>query len=307
MPLIIGIMVVLLAIFGLSFLGGALGASLLGGEGLSFFELHRPSPELETGELFHIFSFPISNTILAAWVTIIVLVGICYAATRRISLVPSRLQGLLEMVLEWLLNFVENAAGKENARRFFPLIATVFLFVLMNAWLSLLPFYGHSIYTQGGEELLRGANTDINLPLALALVCVITVEYWGMRSVGGLRYLTLNFFQFGLLVRSIKQIFRGEVRPALMGVVIGLINVFVGLLELLSHFVRIISFTFRLFGNMTAGEILLLIVVFLVPLVFVFPFYGLELLVGLLQALIFAGLTTVFATMAVAVHAEEEG
>jgi F-type H+-transporting ATPase subunit a len=151
--------------------------------------------------------------------------------------------------------------------------------------------------------LLRGANTDINLPLALALVSFVFVEYFGLRS-HGLRYLG-KFINVGQFFRSMGQLFRGRFKAGLSGLFSGAVNIFVGILETLSELIRIVSFTFRLFGNMTAGEILLLIVAFLVPWVLALPFYGLELLVGFVQALIFAGLTLVFVTIAVTPHEAE--
>ena len=198
---------------------------------------------------------------------------------------------MMEAIVEFLLNMTEGAIGKERARTIFPLVATIFLFVLFNAWLSLLPVFGPIGYKDEhgaiAIPLLRNASTDINLPLALALVVVVAVEYWGVRAVGALRYAG----QF----LNVRQLLRG--RP------MGVIDLFVGGLEALSHLIRILSFTFRLFGNMTAGKILLLIAAFLVPFLAV-PFYGLELLLGVVQALIFAGLTMVFAAMAVLPHEE---
>ena len=139
----------------------------------------------------------------------------------------------------------------------------------------------------GGEfklatHLIRPAGTDLNMPLALALVSFVFVEYWGFRA-HGFGYLK-KFFAFGDLLRG---------RPS------GLINVFVGILELLSELVRVVSFTFRLFGNMTAGEILVIMITFLVPFVATQFVFGLELLVGLIQSVIFAGLTLVFLSVAV--------
>jgi F-type H+-transporting ATPase subunit a len=127
--------------------------------------------------------------------------------------------------------------------------------------------------------------------MAIAIISVITVEYWGIRHIGALRYLG-QFFNF-------KNLLKG--RP------LGLIDLFIGMLELLSHLIRILSFTFRLFGNMTAGEVLLLIVAFLVPFILAVPFYGLELLIGFMQALIFAGLTLAFGVTAMTPHEEEHG
>ena len=302
--LFIGILVLL---FVVSFISGSLGASLFGDLGLpGWLSVPRPAPELPAEVVFHIFGFPITNTIIASWLSIIVLVGVFYAITRRIKLVPSRGQSILEAIIGWLLNFCQSVAGEKNGRRFFPVIATIFLFVLANAWLSLLPGFGSITIAGehgGGVHLLRGANTDINLPLALALVSFVFVEYFGLRS-HGLRYLR-KFFSVGQFLNSIGQLFRGRFKAGLSGLFTGFINIFVGLLELLSELIRIVSFTFRLFGNMTAGEILLLIAAFLVPWVLALPFYGLELLVGLVQALIFGGLTLVFVTIAVTSHEAE--
>jgi len=307
-PVLVGISVLILALGVISLLSGALGKSLLGDIGLpGWLSVPQPHPELPAGVVFHLLGFPITNSIITAWLSIIVLVGISYAVTRRLRLIPSRLQSILEAAVGWLLNLCQEVAGKENGRRFFPVVATIFLFVIANAWLSLLPGFGSILITNAEGEtvhLLQGANTDINLPLALALISFIFVEYWGIRSLGGRRYLR-KFVNVGQFFRSMGQLVRGRLRAGLSGMFTGVIDIFVGMLEALSELVRIISFTFRLFGNMTAGEILLLIVAFLVPWVLVLPFYGLELLVGFVQALIFSGLTLVFATIAVTHHEAE--
>ena len=307
-PVLVGISVLILALGVIGLLSGALGKSLLGDIGLpGWLSVPQPHPELPAEVVFHLLGFPITNSIITAWLSIIILVGIFYAATRRVKLVPTRLQSMLESALGWLLNLCQEVAGEQNGRRFFPVVATIFLFVITNAWLSLLPGFGSILITNAEGEtvhLLRGANTDINLPLALALISFIFVEYWGIRSLGGRRYLR-KFVNVGQFFRSMGQLVRGRLRAGLSGMFTGVIDIFVGMLEALSELVRIISFTFRLFGNMTAGEILLLIVAFLVPWVLVLPFYGLELLVGFVQALIFSGLTLVFATIAVTHHEAE--
>jgi F-type H+-transporting ATPase subunit a len=302
-----GVLFVFLLLLVGGFVIGPLGRSMFGDLGLpSWLSVPRPSPELPAKEVFHLFGFPITNSIIGAWLTMIVLVGFSYAVTRRMKMVQGRLQGAFEFLLGWLYNLCQRVAGEENGRRFFPVVATIFLFVAFNAWLSLIPGFGSiTVTTAEGEHvhLLRGANTDINMPLALALVSFIFVEYFGLKSLG-IRYLG-KFLNMGQFLRSIGQIVRGRIRAGLNGLFTGVIHVFVGFLEALSELVRIISFTFRLFGNMTAGEILLLIAAFLVPWVFAIPFYGLELLVGFVQALIFSGLTLVFLTLAVAHHGEE--
>ena len=270
-----------------------------------------PDPFYRLGPIY------ITNTLIASWISIIVLTGLCYFATRKMKLVPRGLQNLVETVVEILLNFVEGVAGKENGRRFFPVIATIFLFVLMNAWMGLLPIFnvigtGHTGTSETlfwgdysgfivDTALLRPANTDINIPLMLALVSFIFVEYCGITSIGFRHYVS-RFFRYGQLLRGLGQLIRGRIKSAAGVFFYGAIDVFVGALELISEFVRIISFTFRLFGNMTAGEILLLMMAFLIPVVVAVPFYGLEIILGFVQALIFAGLTLIFATVAVTPH-----
>ena len=299
--------IILLALFLTGLIVGPLGSSLLGIKAPSFLSVSKPHVELPSEGIFHVSGFTITNTLIASWLTIIFLVGLFYACTRRMKLIPGRLQNLAEIFVETLSNFVKGVAGENHARTLFPVVATIFLYVLTNAYLALLPFFGTIGITEHDgafAPLLRAANTDINLPLSIALISFILIEYWGLRSLGFLRYLN-SFFNFGQLRDGFVSLFKGKIRPAISGILFGFINLFVGGLEVLSHFIRIISFTFRLFGNMTAGEILLLVVSFLIPLIASIPFYGLELLVGFLQALIFAGLTLVFGVIAMAPHAEE--
>ncbi len=305
-PLVIGIAGIFLLLLVIGFISGPLGTSMFGDLGLpEWISVPRPSPELPPEVVFHAFGFPITNSIIGAWLTMGFLVIFSAIVTRRLKLVPGRLQTAFELMLGALFDFCRRVAGEENGRRFFPVVATIFLFVAFNAWLSLVPGFG-SIEITNAEghhvHLLRGANTDINMPLALALVSFAFVEYFGLRTLG-LNYVK-KFLNVGQFFRGLAHIGRGRLRAGFGGLFHGFINIFVGSLEALSEFIRIVSFTFRLFGNMTAGEILLLIAAFLVPWVFALPFYGLELLVGFVQALIFAGLTLVFLTLAVAHHGE---
>ena len=289
-------------LFIVGFAMGAIGAAFFGSEEgfLPKPEIHLPPQAIlaqdAAEEGLPPNRFVLTNTLLSSWTATLVLLLLFFIATRRMDVgrAPRGLQNLVEGVVAVTYDFVEGVAGRENARRFFPLFATIFLFVVINAWLGLLPFYpslgfldeeGHI-----SRHLLRPAGTDLNMPLALALVSFVFVEYWGIRILG-FRYFG-KFFRFGTLLRG--NVFQG------------LIDIFVGFLELLSELVRVVSFTFRLFGNMTAGEILLLVTGFLIPFVFILPFYGLEILVGFIQALIFAGLTLVFVTIAVTPHEAEE-
>lgn len=282
-----------------------------------FFPTPKPHIALPAEAVFYIGSFPIYNTLLASWLAILLLAAVFYLGTRKMKLIPKGWQNGVEAVYEALYNFVKETAGEENARRFFPVIATIFFYVIAAALTSLLPGFdtigiGHMGQEAGAffgtyqgwiveEPLLRKANTDVNFPLALAIISFVFVTYSGIRGLGFRRYAS-KFARLGQSFHGIGQLVRGKVRSGLSGLFLGLIDIFVGALEAISEFVRIISFTFRLFGNMTAGMVLLLMISFLVPWIIAVPFYGLELLLGFVQALIFAGLTLVFATIAVRPH-----
>ena len=249
-------------------------------------------------------NFIVTNTLLSCWIASAVLVLIFALGARRASLVPGRFQNFCEIVIEGLLRFVEGTVGPQRSRMLFPVIATIFLFVLINAWIGLLPIYpAMGFMTEGVVEihLLRPAGTDINMPLALALVSFVFVEFLGLKMLG-IGYFG-KFIRISSLGRGLSALFQFKILEAFQGL---LDFFFVGPLEAFSEFVRLISFTFRLFGNMTAGEILVLVSAFLVPFVATVGVYGLELLVGFIQGLIFAGLTLVFAAIAMTAH-EHEG
>lgn len=263
-----------LALVGVSL--GALGAKLL------------PVPEVHIApqKVFEVGGFTVTNTLMSAWLTTLVVVLLFGVGTRKMRIVPGRMQGLLEAVVGALYGFVEGVAGPRYGRRFFPVLATIFIFVAFNAWMALLPIYPTVGFTAEGSDhitthLFRSAGTDVNMPLALAIVAFVFFEVWGFRA-HKLGYLK-EFFRFGNPVQT-----------------------FIGLLELVSHFIRVISFTFRLFGNMLAGEIVLFMMTFLTIFMTPVIFYGLEILVGGVQAMVFMGLTLVFTSMAVASHGEHE-
>ena len=199
---------------------------------------------------------------------------------------PSRLQSMIEFMIENIFNFIESITGKVKANLYFPLIATLFFFILISNWIGLLPGMGtigtHAIIH--GESVFvpyfRAPTADLNTTLALAIITMVMVQIYGFRFLG-----------FGYLKKFFD--FKGP------------INFFVGILELLSEFSKVISFAFRLFGNVIAGEILLLVMAFLLPYFGPTPFIGLEIFVGFIQALVFMMLTTVFCNMATIGHGSE--
>lgn len=294
MVILIGILIAV----GWAFVNGAIGVVFFGGEPflekphVSLIPHALATSGLELGGATQ--AFAITNTLLSSWITTFVLIAIFFLATRNMSMVPKGIQNLMEFAVESLYNFVISVAGAEYGKKFFPLIATILFFVLFNAWLALIPIYQSLAYVSNDGNVvahfLKPAGTDVNMPLALGLISFVYFEFWGFKA-HGIRYLG-EFFRFG-------QLLKGNIG-------MGLVDVFVGILEFFSHIIRMISLTFRLFGNMTAGEILLLVAGFLMAFGAPLPFYGLELLVGFVQALIFAGLTLVFAVVAVASHEGEE-
>lgn len=230
----------------------------------------------------HIGALPITNSMALSWIATLFLVTVGVLATKNISVIPNKLQNFFEMIVEFLLNTANAVIGDEKStRKYFPLLATIFIFIVTNNWLGLLPGVGtigvHHI--KEGQQILvpffRSANADLNTTLALAVIAVFSVQIFGIAAIG--------FFKYAKKFINFK----------------GPIDFFVGALELISEISKMISFSFRLFGNIFAGEILLTVVAFLVPYIAPIPFFGLELFVGVVQALVFMMLTLVFIRIAI--------
>jgi F-type H+-transporting ATPase subunit a len=183
-----------------------------------------------------------------------------------------------------LLSLVAGIAGERKAKKIFPYIATFFLFILLSNWFGLLPGVGTiltpDIHTHKLVPLLRGATADLNITLGLALVSVYMTQVVGVRNLG------LGYFKKFIDISN----------P---------IKFFIGVLEMVAEFAKILSFAFRLFGNIFAGEVLLVVMASIVPIIAPLPFIGLEIFVGLVQALVFAMLTLVFMNLATISHSEE--
>ncbi len=232
---------------------------------------------LHADKLFDWF-FPINNALVSAWFSIAVLVTIALFIKYKIRIVPGRFQTLIESLFEYVLDYMEEVLeNKKLARRLFPIIMTIFLFVLVSNWAEHLPFFETlKIHTNYGEvALFKSANTDLNTTLALAIISFFTVEILGVASLGVWKY-TAKFINFS--------------SP---------LNFAIGIIELISELARLIAFSFRLFGNILAGEVLILIVKYFVPYMLPVPLIGFELFVGFIQAAIFALLTLYFVKLAI--------
>jgi len=233
--------------------------------------------------------FPITNTfVMTILISIVIIIG-SLVLNRKKAPVPRGFQNLMEFVLEGLLNLVDGVTGdRKQTMRFFPIVATIFIFVILSNWIELVPGLGTIGVNQihQGEEVfvpfIRSPSADLNMTAAIAIFAVISAQFMGITAIGAKKYAG-KFF-----VNPFKK-------PYFIGT-------FVGLLEIISEFAKIISFSFRLFGNIFAGEVLLLVMLSLVAYLVPIPFLFLELFVGFIQALVFAMLTLVFFKMAAEAH-----
>jgi F-type H+-transporting ATPase subunit a len=235
--------------------------------------------------LFHIGSFPLTNAFFITLSISFLVIVASLAFGRRLKTVPTGAQNVVELVVEGWWNLVQGIAqDKALARRFFPLVATIFIFVLLSNWAGLLPGTGTvGVYGEHhGQQMLipfvRSGSADLNMTLALSLVAVLSIQFMGIAAIGVAKYAG-KFF-----VNPFHK-------PYLIGT-------FVGLLELISEVIRMVSFSFRLFGNVFAGEVLLVVILNLMPYLLPLPFLVMELFVGFIQAAVFAMLTLVFLKMA---------
>ncbi len=248
------------------------------------------APPLASETIAYIGTFPIRNSMLMAWLAMGVIIAFALLLRRtRYRDVPGRFQAFGELIIEGLFDFYDSVVqDRALTRRFFPLVTTIFLFLVLANWMGILPGVG-SITIPGFHEghavmlpLFRSMNADVNMTLAVALISVIATQMFGIAMLG--------------VGPHLGKYFVAPWRDPIMS--------FVGILELIAEFAKIISFTFRLFGNIFAGEVLLVVISFLVPYIAPLPFLGLEVFVGFIQGLVFALLTLVFLTIATAAHGE---
>lgn len=258
---------------------------------------------LKPAALIHIGKFAITNSMLVTWVVAAGIIVFAQLAMRKIERIPSGAQNFWEWLVEGLYNFLENIIGRELVRKTFWFFATIFIFILFVNWFGLIPGvgtigWGHHDPATGifhvDRPLLRGGNADLNMTTAMAAIFFVLWVVWAIQAngVGGfLRHL------FGA---------KGET-TGILKLVMVVVFFMVGWLEVISILFRPVSLSFRLFGNIYAGESTLEVMSNMVPFLswlIPIPFYFLELLVGVVQALVFTLLTAVF-TLLIAQHESE--
>jgi F-type H+-transporting ATPase subunit a len=258
-------------------------------------ELHIPTLAPET--LFHIGKLPITNTVVNTWLAMGVFLALGLWLRKRICLKPSKTQNFLEFFLEKLLGYFDQVTGdRKKTLRFLPIAGSIFFFILLSNWLGLLPGTGSIKF--GHNMLFRPANTDLNLTVAMAAVAVISSHIFGLVTVGVFTHLN-KFIQIGTFVKSLTK---GPV-----AIFTAVIELAVGLIEIVSEIAKVLSLSLRLFGNIFAGEVLISVLSSLVAVAVPVPFMMLELLVGLIQAGVFTMLTLVYLTVMTATpHGYEE-
>ena len=285
--------------------------------------IQLPAENVSKSPLFG--NFYLTNTLIATIIADVVLILIAFAVTRAVrsgELIPRGIPGAIEAILEVINNLTESTAGKWT-KSIFPFFATITLLVLVVNWMELIPGVDsigrleHAAHGNPIEEVIPGvwtvvkppseaaadaheggyalvpfvrvASTDLNFTVALALISVVMTQVMGVRALGA-TYFTKFINVGGIFTRP----------------VFGLIDFFVGLLELLSEFSKLLSFSFRLFGNIFAGSVLLFVIGTLIPVFVQSMFLGLEFFVGLIQAVVFGMLTMVFMAQATQGHGEHQ-
>ncbi len=267
-------------------LGATFGAS--GAEAVAHAEHHGLTPD---APVFQVGPVQFTNSMLVTWIVAALLILVAQLATRKVQMVPTGLQNFVEWLVESMYGFFEEILGKDLVKKSFWFFCTLFVFILFTNWFGLVP--GVGTITYGGEPILRGGNADLNTTLAMSLVFFFLWVVWSFQSLG--------------IGGFLKHIFSGgDNGKGFTALFMAAIFIFVGVIEVISITFRPVSLSFRLYGNVFAGENILESMMhlggtwfgWLLPL----PFYFLELLVGIVQALVFALLTSVFTALMCAHH-----
>ncbi|KKQ52789.1 MAG: ATP synthase subunit a [Parcubacteria group bacterium GW2011_GWD2_38_11] len=258
--------------------------------------------------IVHIGNFTITNSLIMSWMTVAILVTffilVGKKAKKNIAGKPKGIQNFFEIILEQALNMADSVTGgRKKTLKFLPIVLALFLFILVSNWMGLLPGVGTIGFVETGEHgkvfvpLFRGATADLNTTLAIALFSVIISHIFGVVMVGLWDHFN-KFVNIKAIIAIPKKIKKD---PTI--IMVNPIKIFVGLIEIVGEIAKVASLSLRLFGNIFAGEVLLASMMAISAFILPLPFMFLELIVGIVQALVFAILTLAF--MSIATTAEE--
>ncbi len=256
--------------------------------------------------IFHFQNFTVTNALFTSWFVVILIIIISLVLRFKLREVPGKIQNIFELMIEGALSLCDQVTNnRELSMKIFPIAISAFFFILINNWLGIMPLGGFGLIEEGEHGLafipfLRGGTADINTTIALAVMAVLGANIFGVFSIG--LWKTFNKY---VNLKALGGIV-SKVRKDPMVVVVAPITFFVGLIEIIGEFAKVASLAFRLFGNVFAGEVLLASMAALFAYVVPIPFLFLEILVGVIQALIFSMLLVVYFTIGATDHDEHE-
>src|SRR3989339_2219311 len=248
--------------------------------------------------IYYLGDFAVTNSLLVSWAVVAIIIVFSLALRLGIKKIPGKIQGAYEMAIEWFLATFDSITGsRAKSAQFFPLIFAFFIFILLNNWFGLLPGVGTigQVVDEYGELVfvpyLRGGTADLNTTLALGLIAIVASHLFGIFKIGFWHHFN-KFININAFLEIPKKIFK---EPTI--ILVNPIKAFVGIVEVVGEIAKVASLSFRLFGNIFAGEVLLASMAAMVAWLVPIPFMFLELIVGVIQALIFAMLTLAFLTI----------
>ena len=248
--------------------------------------------------IFDIGNFSVTNSLLNSWLALVLIIIFSLLLKSKIKLIPKGIQNAFEMIVEAFLGIFDSVTGsREKSLKFFPFVFSFFILILINNWLGLLPgigSIGKVVHEHGASVFVpffRGGTADLNTTLALATIGVVASHIFGVIAVGAWHHLN-KFLNFKAILEIPKKFIKD---PTI--IIVNPIKVLVGLIEIVGELAKIASLSFRLFGNIFAGEVLLASMSAILAFGLPIPFMFLEVIVGLIQALIFAMLVLVYLSM----------